>query len=96
MNRFVLIDGDLSFLLNRLKAGQVVKGRIVHELAPEHYLLRLYGHNLVMKSPLKFKRLQEVLFKVVATSPKISLRVLDAQRDWVLTRQERVMDILID
>ncbi len=91
----VFIDGDLRLLRKRLRKGQIVKGRIVLILAENHYLLRLMGHNLVMRSTFKFKRLQEVFFKVVRISPKIELRVFDPLRELVFDRKQHVTDITV-
>ncbi len=92
----LIVEGDLTPLLKRLKKGSIVKGRIVQVLAENYYLLRIFGHNLVMKSSLKFNRLQEVSFKVQEAKNKIKLRVFDPQREFFNLKRESLMNILIE
>ncbi len=93
---FVIIENDLNPLLKRLKQGSVIKGRIVHILGPHHYLLRILGHNLVMKSDLRFDRLQEVLFRVQEIDAKIKLRLVDPKREFFHIKNSGKMNLLIE
>ncbi len=97
MRPIVIVEKDLSPFLKRLQKGEIVKGRIVLVLSKQHYLLRILGHNLVMKSNITFKRSQEVLFKIQETEPKLKLHRIDSHRD-LLESQPRstVMNLLIE
>ncbi|RLD16527.1 hypothetical protein DRI50_01645 [candidate division KSB1 bacterium] len=92
----LIIENDLSPLLKRLKKGNIVKGRIVHSLTEHHYLLRILGYNLVMKSNLKFNRFQEVLFRIQEIDDKIKLRIIDPKREFVRMDSNNKMNLLIE
>lgn len=70
-----VIEGDAGRLFNRLQKGQIVSARIVMVITDDRYLLRIQGHNLVMRSKRKFKRQEEVDVVVKATKPYLILDV---------------------
>lgn len=94
MKKLIVIEGDLKALKNRLQKGRIVKGRIVLIISDKHYLLRLLGRNLIMSSPLRFKRFQEVYFKVIAIHPRIQLQVFNPQRELIFQHQPKITDII--
>ncbi len=93
--QLLVIDGDLSPLIRKLQKGSLVNGRIVQVLNENHYLLRIFGYNLIMKSNVRFKRFEEVIFKVVRTEPKIQLRLFDAGRELLSGGKIHLMDIKV-
>ena len=92
----LIVEEDLRPLLKRLQKGSIVKGRIVHILSQHHYLLRILGHNLVMKSNLKFNRFQEVLFRIQEIDSRIRLRLIDPQREFFTAESRSKMNLLIE
>ena len=92
----LIIEENLQSLLKRLQQGSIVKGRIVHILSPHHYLLRILGHNLVMKSNVKFNRFQEVLFRIQEIDSRIKLRLIDPQREFFTNESRSKMNLLIE
>ncbi|WP_456438840.1 hypothetical protein [Caldithrix abyssi] len=90
----IVIEGDLGPLRKKLRKGEVIKGRIVLTLSDDHYLLRLMGRNLIMKSRVRFERKQEVYFKVLSVSPKIELKIFDLQRELLVNSRRHLTDII--
>lgn len=76
-NYFTIFE-DLSVnrLFNRLRKGMKLKSRVVLVLENKHYVLRVQGRNLVMKSNYSFNRLEEVWVQVDQVRPKLILRLL--------------------
>lgn len=68
---------DLNELMRRLQKGQVVRARIVYCLGQNRYLLRIYGYNMIMESPLPFERFDEASVIVERLYPRFSLRLLE-------------------
>ncbi|MCD6375104.1 MAG: hypothetical protein J7L94_06220 [Caldisericaceae bacterium] len=96
LNRsFVIIEGDLKPLLKKLKKGSIIKGRIVLPLSGNRYLFRIMARNLIMESNVRFERSEEVFFKVLATRPRIELRIFDPKRELIFTRTQQRMDIVV-
>ncbi len=97
MRPILIVEDNLNPFLKRLQKGSIVKGRIVLVLSEQHYLLRIWGRNLVMKSPIPFKRSQEVWFRIQENTPKLKLRLIDTQAD-LITRESRstIMNLLIE
>jgi len=74
----------------------IIEGRIVQILSDNHYLLRIYGHNLIMKSSVKFGRFEEVRLKVLETKPRIQLRIFDPKTELFWAGQKKGMNFLIE
>lgn len=75
-DRFVyVVESDLSGLKRKLKKGERIPARIVLKLNEKKYVLRIFGHNLVMQSEIKFERFDEVELLVEQTSPKLKMSI---------------------
>ena len=72
----IIEDPGLNRMLRRLHPGSKLKARVVLPLGQGRYLLRIQGYNLLMSSPLKFERFDEVLVKVQRRQPKLLLKLL--------------------
>jgi len=70
-----LVDGDLSYLRRKLIKGSAVPARIVLCLGDNKYLLRMFGHNLVMKSEIQFNQFDEVELVVNEVFPKFNMSI---------------------
>ncbi len=73
-------DSAVLRLFRRLRTGMRIKSRIVLVLDKNHYLLRIQGRNLLMKSNLSFKRKEEIWIEVLKVHPKLKLRLLKIKR----------------
>ena len=68
-----IVDGDLTYLKQKLKKGTTVLARVVVRLTENKYILRILGHNLVMKTHLKFNQFDEVELMINEVSPKFDM-----------------------
>ncbi len=71
-----VVESDLSGLKRKLKKGAIIPSRIVLKLNENKYVLRIFGHNLVMQSKIKFERFDEVELLVEKTSPKLKMSII--------------------
>jgi len=89
------VEGGLERLINRLKRGMILKSRIVYCMGANRYLLRIYGYNMVMESPLKFNRFDEIHIRVVRVHPRLELRFLSSRKKKDGSSRHTKMNILI-
>ena len=69
-------DGkSLDQLIKRLEPGRIVRARIVLCLGNNRYLLRIFGYNMISRSEHEFNRFDEVNVEVIATEPRLKLRI---------------------
>ena len=71
-----IVESDLSGLKRKLKKGTKIQSRIVIKLNKNKYVLRIFGHNLVMESKIKFERFDEAELLVEQTSPKLKMSIV--------------------
>ena len=61
----------LEKVVDRLKPGMDLNGRIVDTLGQGIFILRILGNNILTESSYPFKRFDEVVLHVQATLPKL-------------------------
>ena len=71
-----VVESDLAGLIRKLKKGTKVPSRIILKLNKNKYVLRIYGHNLIMQSKIKFERFDEAELLVEQTSPKLKMSII--------------------
>ncbi len=78
-NTYVSVEGDLNELLEKLKPGMCLNGRVIEELGKFLFILRIRGYNMVMESEYDFNRFDEIQLVVRQIEPDFQLELLPRQ-----------------
>lgn len=69
----IWLEPDARELAEGLAPGMRIPGRIVLVLEEGRYVLRIRNRNIVMASPLRFQRLQDIELEVRQVHPELRL-----------------------
>lgn len=56
--------------------GEIVRGKVIDQIDPQHAILRFRGHSLLVETRIPLDKGSEGSFRVEASSPKVILKVL--------------------
>lgn len=71
------VKGSLNPLLNRLRKGMEIPGRIVRRLTPTKCILRIYGYNIIAYSNLDLEERKEVSVLIQEMDPFPIFKIIE-------------------
>jgi hypothetical protein len=79
LQKFNISVKDLLFLLNDLKVGQILRGKVVEILDNKEFLMLINGQKILTQSKLNLKEGDTLLLRVQSTKPSINLQFIGVE-----------------
>jgi hypothetical protein len=75
-SRPITVQSDAEAFSRIFREGETIIGKVIGRIDPQHVVLRLKGHNLLVETVVPLTEQEEKTFQVEVTAPRVILRLL--------------------